>query len=692
MISHWVSALSGGLRRAALPAARLTVLTISALCLLPILAFGAVYLAFDATRARHAIEEEAMSRAETLMNIVDIGLSRSTASLAVLATSHYFRSGNWDAAGMRADEVRQLNPDWQSISLVDLKTGALLFSTGGNPAPFADMPEIRSLAKTPARVAIGGMARRPGRCTCVLMVANLSGPRTAGKVLVVEISPDAIQRAIADYAHADNVTAIVDKDGRFIGRSINFHERVGYPATHYVRDAVRRGGRGLYKAETYEGLKNYTAYVKSTETGWSTHIAISSSHIIIPTGFSWLAFGFAALITCVFMGAMVWFGVRVLRGQRDAEHRLQAAERMDALGKLTGGIAHDFNNMLAIIGGNLELASRGLDRGRDIRPFLAHAQGGVSRAADLTQRMLAFSRDQSLTATVEAPEAIVRAVADMLDRTLGSHIRLDIKVASDAWAIQVDRTQLENALVNLAANSRDALTDGGVITFEVYNMPAGSLVLGHKLAVDHVVLAVSDNGQGMPEAVRKRALEPFFTTKPTGRGTGLGLSQVYGFAKHSGGDLFIDSTPGKGTRVVMILPRGAVGDAVATTGDAATASRTSAPPDLDIVLVEDDDALRRTTGAALIDMGHRVRSASGGQAALDLVASARPDIVITDVIMPDMNGWQLAQHLAEVAPGLPVLFLTGYGTEDATVGADHVVRKPCDMATLDQAIARCLSG
>jgi len=350
------------------------------------------------------------------------------------------------------------------------------------------------------------------------------------------------------------------------------------------------------------------------------------------------------------------------RERRKAEETLRQAQKMESIGQLTGGIAHDFNNLLTVISGNLEQLQRRLAPGADGQRNAAAALRGVSRAALLTQRLLAFSRRQPLQPKVVDPNSLILNISDLLRRTLGEAISIETIGLGGAWPILADAIEIENALINLAVNARDAMPEGGRLTLETANSPLdAATAAAHGVAPgDYVCIAVRDTGTGMPPEVVEKAFEPFFTTKDIGQGTGLGLSQVYGFVKQSGGHVAIDSQVGKGTTVTLHFPRH-TGERVPE----AAQSRAAAPAARDgetILVVEDDSDVRQSTTEMVRDLGYRVLSAEDGQAALrELEAHPEVRLLLTDVGLPrGMNGRQLADEALRRRPQLKVLFVTGY--------------------------------
>ncbi|SDB11566.1 ATP-binding protein [Belnapia rosea] len=347
-----------------------------------------------------------------------------------------------------------------------------------------------------------------------------------------------------------------------------------------------------------------------------------------------------------------------------SEAQLRHLQKLEAVGQLTGGIAHDFNNMLAIVIGSLDAMRRRLAQGRtDIERHLDAAMEGARRTATLTHKLLAFSRNQPLAPAVVDANALVAGLEHLLRRTLGETIGLRCTLADDLWRCRVDPGQLENALLNLVINARDAMPEGGRLTIETQNAWLDDAYAAEEpdlLAGQYVMIAVTDTGCGMTPEVAARAFDPFFTTKGEGRGTGLGLSQVHGFIKQSQGHVRIYSEPTHGTTVKAYLPRHRGEEA----SPPPPADRAEPPPrgqrEL-VLLVEDDPAVRRVHAGMLRELGYAVQEAADGPEALALLESAEGlRLLFTDVVMPGMNGRVVAERARMLRPGLPVLYTTGY--------------------------------
>ena len=388
------------------------------------------------------------------------------------------------------------------------------------------------------------------------------------------------------------------------------------------------------------------------------------------------------------------------RHRREAEEMLRQSQKMEAIGQLTGGVAHDFNNLLTVILGNLDVAASSVQaRGDKTRQRLArvvdNAANAARRATILTQRLLAFSRRQPLDPKPTDVNRLLDGMSDFFQRTLGVNIELELVSATGLWAVEVDRSQMESAILNLVVNAKDAMAGTGKLMIETSNSVIDELYSQQNAQIpvgQYVQIAVTDTGSGMTKEIQEKAFDPFFTTKQPGQGTGLGLSQVYGFVRQSGGHVKIYSEEGQGTTIRILLPRSHANvmvdqikeDAVTLVGSLGNET---------VLVVEDESDVRSYLVESLRDLNYRVREAPDGSSALALFDSDpfRIDLLLTDIVMPGINGRQLADELGHRQPGLKVLFISGYA-RDAIVHRGRLdagvsmLQKPLTQATLAEKI------
>ena len=396
----------------------------------------------------------------------------------------------------------------------------------------------------------------------------------------------------------------------------------------------------------------------------------------------------------VFIGTLIDITER-----KKAEEALRYAHRMEAVGQLTGGIAHDFNNLLAIMLGNAELLELAAGEAGDTQWYIEEIKGAVNRGSSLTQRLLAFSRQQMLSPVSVDVSGLIEGVHDMLQRSLGETIDLKVEHAPDLWPVMIDPHQFENALVNLAVNARDAMPRGGTLVIETANATLDETYAESHEEVtpgEYVKVAVSDAGIGMPRDVLERAFEPFFTTKKIGEGSGLGLSMVYGFAKQSTGHITIYSEVGHGTTVKLYLPRSR--EAAAETG-AEDKTPEFAPGSERILVVEDDPDVRAVPVAILRKHGYEVAEAADGRQAIGHLKAGRPfDLLFTDVVLPGgMNGVEIAKEAQRLQPDIKVIYTTGYAENSAVhngilTPGTTLITKPYSRAELLGMVRAALGG
>ncbi len=391
---------------------------------------------------------------------------------------------------------------------------------------------------------------------------------------------------------------------------------------------------------------------------------------------------------------------RQLLAQIEERERMEATlrqmQRLEAVGQLTSGVAHDFNNLLTVVLGNIGFIERRLDEagidGNTSRR-LGYMRAAAERGAKLTDQLLTFSRRQRLEPKVLDLNETIGGMRDLLQSTIGGSMRIDISLGPGLWPGLVDPTQLELAVLNLAINARDAMQIGGTLRVATRNVTLDQPVWPEEpMAGDYVEICVADTGSGMSPEIRAKVFEPFFTTKEVGKGSGLGLSQVLGFAKQSGGGVRIESEVDRGTAIRIYLPR-----ATATAEREAPPVAPARPPDCrdaNILLVDDDNAVRAVTADMLREIGYRVIEAGSGGAALETVDCVRDiDLVIIDFAMPGMSGAELSERLRVKRPALPTLFITGYADHKALNGVSdaQIIAKPFVTGALAEKVRRALA-
>jgi signal transduction histidine kinase/CheY-like chemotaxis protein len=508
--------------------------------------------------------------------------------------------------------------------------------------------------------------------------------------------------------------ALLREDGLFLARHPSapmLPARLVDPAPA-VRAIAHGSARGMYTTGSQvDGVERRIGYRKLVDfpvyllAGFETNALLAEWKDTMATH---LVFGVPATLLLFGSIGVVLRRTRRLYAEADrrtvAEDALRQSQKMEAVGQLTGGVAHDFNNLLTIIIGNLELAQRSLDHWQDgaqerLRRVVTTAMRGALRAADLTKRLLAFSRRSALDPRPVDVNKLIGGLSDFLRRSVGEQVEIETVGAGGLWKVEVDAVELEAAIVNLAVNARDAMPDGGKLTIETSNAFLDENYSRRHSDVEpgqYLLISVTDTGAGMTADIADRAFEPFFTTKTSGQGTGLGLSQVYGFVKQSGGHVKIYSEPGEGTTVRIYLPRLMREPKEETEPDAAIEPDKAGAT---ILVIEDDNDVRAYLVEILRELNYRVFDAADGASALALIESRKlhPDLLLTDVVLPGMNGRQAAERIAAIRPGIKVLFMTGY-SRNAIVHQGRLdpgvemIQKPLTQGALAARIRDLLEG
>ena len=592
--------------------------------------------------------------------------------------------------GWTADEVVGRTSEWlhhpDDVERTRAEIGYIV--AGGAPRPFEN--RLRT---------VGGTYRTLAWQTAVVGARSFTSAR--------DVTEERRQQAALLAAEERTRMVLEAMDGVGIWTydvaADRFHSDAGFAALHGFEQDESGSGRSmaeiLARIHPEDLSKTYAGIAKARETGvdgeneyrlclpdGTVRTILSRSHVLRDADGA--------------LEKVIGVGVDISR-QRELEDRLRQSQKMEAVGQLTGGLAHDFNNLLTGISGALELMQLRLKQGRidDLPRYIGAAQTGAGRAAALTHRLLAFSRRQPLDPRPIDVPRLIAGMEDLLRGTLGPTIALDLVSDASSWPVLADANQLENALLNLCINARDAMPEGGSVTIAV-----GNTWLDDAVAVErdlsagaYLTLCVTDTGTGMSSNVIARAFDPFFTTKPMGQGTGLGLSMIYGFVRQSGGQVQIRSTVGEGTTMCLYLPRhyGAItADAVGESDTTVTRAASET-----VLVVDDEPGIRMLVTELLGELGYTALEAETGAEALEVLRTTdRIDLLVTDVGLPGgMNGRQVADAARTARPDLPVLFITGYA-ENAVVGDGPLeagmalIAKPFAMETLATRIRAMLAA
>ena len=523
--------------------------------------------------------------------------------------------------------------------------------------------------------------------------------RSQAQLLAVSVAaavdfndPVAAQEAVDPLHVISSIrrAAVYDRGGRLIAGYDRSHEAV--PTVERAIDPsnsvlIRASSpvemRGQRIGTVYILLDRQPVWRRVSRYGTLTALIAAAALIVIGLGFAQRALRHANRELGKRAEALAQANASLeeqVAQRAQAEDQLRQSQKMQALGQLTGGIAHDFNNQLTVIQGAADMLSRpGLTDAKRARFARAIVQSATN-AASLTSQLLAFARRQPLKPEWLDLNQLIGEMDDLLDRTMGERVKVVVDLSAPCQ-VEVDRAQLQSAILNIASNARDAMPDGGTLTVATRAEERD----GRRM----IAMEISDTGEGMDPETMDRVFEPFFTTKNFGEGTGLGLSQVYGFASQSGGDVRVASEPGKGTTLTLVLP------CVAGNGTAEPkeiAGELAEQSVADILVVEDNEDVGAFAEAMLSELGHRVTRASSGEEALELCREQDFDVVLSDVVMPGMGGLKFAETLARERPELPVVLATGYSQEIAEAGSGGrtVILKPYRLATLSVALATAI--
>ena len=545
-----------------------------------------------------------------------------------------------------------------------------LFPAPGN-LDISDREYFQAQVKGDAGSFVGPLvtAKVTGRPIITVSRRGTSGDGKPVRVMVIAVKPEVFTEFYDRLARDSTASfSLVKGSGDILARypappegAMRFA-----PNSAFINSVTQRPEGGIVTILSIDGFERRIGYRKlgyhdlyvsdgiPTNTIYLTWLQTISVHLI----FGAPATAFLFILVLLTMRRTDAFYQEAERREA-AEQALRQSQKMEAVGQLTGGVAHDFNNLLTIIIGNLGIAKRGVVEARAERA-LANALTGAERAAQLTQRLLAFARRQPLNPRAIDANKLIVSMSDLLTRTLGENVHLETIGGAGLWNVEADASELEASLLNMAVNARDAMPNGGKLTIETSNAYLDENYCRHHPGIvpgQYVLISVSDNGTGMSIETADKAFEPFFTTKETGKGTGLGLSQVYGFTKQSGGHVKIYSEPGEGTTIKMYLPRFDGDEAVV----AAPEGKSEHGNGETILIVEDDEGVRQYAAEILRDLNYLIIEAKDADSAIRLLDADKPfDLLLTDVVLPGKNGRELATEVERRRPGTKVIFMTGY--------------------------------
>lgn len=660
---------------------------------LPVMLLAAVAVFYLLRLERAQLRSATLVQAEQIVQLADARASRDLAVLEVLSASV---CGACDDFVQTTRRVLANNADWARVTVFDARSGRSLQNIDASQA--YDGPSSLQHAEMVGLVAatntarIGPVERIPEPVLWIYTPVDEKGELRY--VLGAAIRTDVFQTILTAVVPHTVTAALVDSRGEFVARSIDHERYVGAPASSSMQEAIGNAPSGFYVARSSDGQEHHSAYHTSERFGWSAHLALPARLIKVPSTWSVAVAALAGLGAVLLAGILVILVLRDMAERRRTEEAIRQAQKMEAVGQLTGGIAHDFNNLLTAIIGNLDLIKARTKENERLQRLAVNALDAARRGAKLAGQLLAFSRTQRMKMRRIDLRQLLSGMSGLLAQSVGPSVKVEIDIHPEARTVVSDANQLELALLNLAVNARDAMKGSGTLSIRARPVRDVDPSLPPD---DYVELAVSDTGMGMSEEVRARAIEPFFTTKPAGEGTGLGLSQVYGVVRESGGTLLIDSEPGRGTTIRLILRSGSdLADSPLTQPHATQPIQTSgAESQIRVLVVDDDRLVRRFMAESLRSLGYQVTEAADGNAALEQLRTDAYDLLIVDFAMPGMNGVEVARVGRELRPSLRTLIVSGYADTNAlenAIGAQPQLRKPFNVAELQAAVKNLLES
>ena len=625
------------------------------------------------------LKVQAVADARRVSEAVDRELAANIDAAETLAALPHL-DGPLDVTGFNQIAAREQHrhPLWLTVILLDPKGNRLVNSGSGKLGPALDIDSALLAART-GRPVVGNIRQGPPEFGIPIRAPAVRNGKVVAVVSIV-MRPGGMRDALlTPRLPASWITTVIDGSGKVTARSRSDSTSLGRTASKAALQARAAAQSGVYNGRTIEGIETLSAFWKSPTTGWSVHVGIPKAEFEAPLHRSIWFTVLGSLASLLLASLFVALLLREIGLRRREAAVIEQSGRLEALGRLTGGVAHDFNNLLMVIQGSTEMLERRLKSERAEKPIAA-IKDATGRAAKLTRELLVFARGGSAEQAAVDLNTTIENFLDSMVQAVGPGVAVTLDLDPEAGAVMVDRVQLEVALLNLAVNARDAMPEGGRLMVSTRREGKG------------VALSVADSGVGIPEDVVARIFDPFFTTKAPGAGTGLGLTQVYSFAKHSGGAVAASSKPGKGTTISLKLPGTDVRVADPPPPADQSEGRLSGRR---VLLVDDDVQVRSLTAAYLQDQGADVAqagSAADGLARLD--GGGRWDVVVSDIAMPgEMNGLAMAKAVRSKWPKLPIVLVSGYSASIGEAGdfGLPVLWKPYELAELAAAIGKVLA-
>lgn len=662
-----------------------SVILLAIAAILPLCAFAAFAAVTAWRQERAGSEREAVVLAEKISILVDRELTTVLAQVEMLAQLPGFDPGGDLATIDQMLRRLQTRQAFWNAALVAKPDGTIVVDTLlPVPGKIVEMASLEEVFRTRTRL-VGNVGRGNVSVGIPIRAPVIRNDEVPYAITVV-IKPDAIRDFLLN-ANIPNdwIGAVTDRQGTLAARTRGDEALIGHRASAAVLTANQRGGGGIYHGVTLEGVDAVSAYKVSPETGWAVHIGIPRTVYDAPvTRRLWqLTAGAAgALLLGAALAALL---IREVMARRREATQLERLRRMEALGRLTGGVAHDFNNLLMVISGGIErLSSRLITP--EAAQVLDRMKAATQRGAQAVQQLLLFAKGgESPRQTVDVNDR-VRATLGLLKQSLPASVKVTVELAQDISRVQVDPLQLDLALLNLTTNSREAITG------------EGSLVIRTSARAEDgkqwVVLAVEDDGKGIDGKQLPHVFEPFFSTKDKSRGGGLGLSQVYGMATASGGTVEIESTPGKGTVVRIVLPS-AISQPSSSDPSAGSVTADLAQSKNKLLVVDDDADVRLMMADYLRDLSFEITEAGSAPEALEKFSQDKFDLIITDIVMPGaLDGVGLARAIKESNPDLPVILVSGFNSAEGDLSASgwKILKKPFELERLGAAVSEALKS